>query len=107
MLVNVVVARTVERPGLLEDGTIVERAIEPTVHLFNVVDYRADAHGSGEVQGDGIRLPSIGADVEDDAVEGVHATCSDHDGALPSEESGGSRSHTTACAGDEDDLPGE
>ena len=80
---DVLVARRVERAGLLDRRAVVERAVEPSVQLLDAVDRRADARAVGEVQGDGVGDAAVGADLGDDPVEGVGAAGGEHDrGAL-------------------------
>ena len=78
------------------------------MQLPGPVDGGADTVAVGEVQGDGIGDAAGGADLRDDAVEGVGAARGEHDGgALAGEEPGRRGADAAAGAGDEDDLAGE
>ena len=109
LLVDVLVARGVERAGLLLDRrAVVEGAVESSVQLLDAVDRGADARAVGEVQWHGVGDAAVGADLGDDAVEGVGAAGGEHDGgALAREEPGRGCADAAAGAGDEHDLAGE
>ncbi len=108
LLVDVLLARRVQRSRLLDRGGVVERAVEPSVQLLHTRDRGADALAVGQVERDGVGDASLRADVVDDPPKGVFAAGGEHDrGALGGEEPGRGGADAAAGAGDEHHLAGE